>query len=412
MPVHLDAPALDGANCATPRERILCWCAREGLALPLEDMIEALVGLCHAEGLPLRRLAITLQVLHPQFVAQILRWQEGIPGVTVIAISRAGVTHEAYLKSPVRPLLNGELRAIRHRMVRGEPQPYPVLEEYAEKGMTDYVAVVAAPPGGRALVVTAMTDALDGFSDAHLQLLDAVFIGLTPLLALHVQREIAQSVCATYIGPNAGPRVLEGAILRGSVESLQAVIWFCDLRGFTPLTARLGSKAVVDLLNEFFGAVGGAVDEGDGEILKFIGDAALAIFPLRPGDNERAACGRAIKAAEVALERLAEVNAARAAVGGTEPVRPLSAGIALHVGEVSYGNIGAANRLDFTVIGAAVNLTSRLEGLCGRLGEPLVASAAFAAACGLALRPLGRFALKGLEGEVEAFGLPASASVP
>jgi len=391
-----------------PAERLLRWCAGPGLTLPLPELIEAFARAAQAEGLALRRLNVTLQVLHPLFIARVLRWLDGTPGVAVVDMSRRLVQNDAYLSSPVRRLFDGELRAVRHRMHPGEPQPYPVLDEYVAKGMTDYVAVVASPPGGRMTVVTAMTDAPDGFSQADLQLLDAAFAGLTPLLALAIQRFIAQNVCATYIGPITGPRVLDGAIVRGSVESLQAVIWFCDLRGFTPTTARLGSRAVVDLLNRFFDAVGPAVTDAGGEILKFIGDAALAIFPLRDGDAPGPTCARALSAARAALAALAEANAAALAAGEL----PLRAGFALHVGEVSYGNIGTADRLDFTVIGAAVNLTARLEGLCGALCEPLVASGDFARAAEAGLRPLGRHPLKGVDGEVEAFGLPAEARAP
>jgi len=189
----------------------------------------------------------------------------------------------------------------------------------------------------------------------------------------------------------AGRRVLEGAIRRGSGETIPAAIWFCDLKGFATLSETLPDQVLIDLLNAYFDAVTQAIESQGGEILKFIGDAVLAIFQPCDGD-EAGAAARAMVAANEALERLRMANSERTAVGAPE----IECGIALHVGDVLYGNVGGANRLDFTVIGRAVNLASRIESLTRELARPVLVSDAFAAAHGGDFEDLGQFDLKGI----------------
>ena len=175
-------------------------------------------------------------------------------------------------------------------------------------------------------------------------------------------------------------------------ETIRAVIWLCDLRGFTGLSERLPRDALIELLNEYFGRMCAALDAGGGEVLKFVGDALLGIFPILDEDDPASVCARALAAAAHAQASLATFNAGRIEPGDAR----IDYGIALHVGDVMYGNIGGENRLDFTVIGPAVNLASRIEGLCRDLGRPVLLSAGFVAASGLSAEPLGAFSLKGL----------------
>ena len=213
-------------------------------------------------------------------------------------------------------------------------------------------------------------------------------------------RRTALNLLDTYLGHDAGKRILGGQIKRGDMETIHAVLWYCDLRGFTALSETLPGNEVIELLNDYFQAMASAVHEAEGEVLKFVGDAMLAIFRPRFTETPRCAtCGRALAAAEQAVENLAAVNAERREQGKPE----LTAGLALHVGEVLYGNVGAEDRLDFTVIGPAVNLVSRIEHLCADQGIPLVVSADFAALLERPVASLGRHELRGIAEAQEIF---------
>ena len=377
------------------------WCLTEGRLAPTMEAV--LAGFCaevQAAGVPLRRFNITIPTLHPLIVAENWIWKGPGQPMEANRFAQGDGARNGFLFSPIHPIVEGRERFVRYPIPAGGPWDFPLFELYSSAGMTDYVAWGLPGTLRRPLALSAMTDAPGGWSAELLALLEAALLGLRPLLDLHIERTIARSVCATYIGTYTGPRVLDGAIFRGSVESLQAVVWFCDLRGFTPLTLALGADGVVDVLNAFFSAVGEPIEAAGGEILKFIGDAALAVFPVRDGHGPAAACEAARRATAEAITALDALNTARSAAG-----RPrLDAGIALHIGEVSYGNIGASARLDFTVIGPAVNLAARLEGLAGRLGERVLMSGAFVEAGGGPGRALGPYALKGIEGEVDVYG--------
>ena len=243
--------------------------------------------------------------------------------------------------------------------------------------------------------ITFATKAADGFSDEHIALLEAMMPTAAMILEIQTLRRTALTLLDTYVGPAAGRRVVEGTIKRCMGETIHSVIWFCDLRGFTELSARLDDDALLTLLNDYFGAMTDAVQSHDGEVLKFIGDAMLAIFALDDDADRAETAARALAAARAAQRALAEVNERRTAADQAA----IRCGIALHVGDVHYGNIGGAGRLDFTVIGPAVNLASRVEQLCARLGQGLLLNADFVAESGIPSTPLGSFELKGIETE-------------
>ncbi len=243
-------------------------------------------------------------------------------------------------------------------------------------------------------VVSLATKRPEGFTDDCFDIVETAMPALRAVVDRHSLRLISESICSTYIGPHTGKRVLQGNIHRGAIERLRAAVWFCDIRRFTERSLALGIEGTVAMLNDTFGVIGEAVQEEGGEILKFIGDAALVVFPCQEGDD-RSACLRALACAKAVQKGL------RALPGyGDDPV---GLGVGLHIGEVAYGNIGAAQRLDFTVIGHAVNLASRLEGLCSSLGEPVLASGDFQRAVGQELRPVGSFSLKGVPAPIEVF---------
>jgi len=210
------------------------------------------------------------------------------------------------------------------------------------------------------------------------------------ILEIRALQHTTLTLLDTYVGRSAGRRVLDGVIKRGMSETIRAVVWACDLRGFTELSERLPNEELVVLLNDYFGAMTDAVARQGGEVLKFIGDALLAIFPLSEAEQETTA-GRALAAASEAVATMRKLNEERDRAG-----RPLIRfGLALHVGEVLYGNIGGAERLDFTVIGQAVNLAFRIEGLTKELGRDVLLSREMATLCEEAVEPLGMFPLKG-----------------
>jgi adenylate cyclase len=257
-----------------------------------------------------------------------------------------------------------------------------------------------APAAGRLIsAVSWSTRTPGGFTDAQLQALLATLVYFAPLLDTHAAQRIGGGLLKVYLGANAGSRVIEGAVRRGDGGEIRAAICFTDLRGFTSLSDRLPRAELLELLNSYFDCVVAAVHAHGGEVLKFIGDAVLAIF--RVADNTDAAanvaCQAALQAAHDAFTRGAAANLAR-------PGRqPIEFGTAIHIGDVEYGNIGAADRLDFTVIGPAVNLASRLQGLCRTLGQPLLVSEAFAQACSESCNDLGDHQLKGVAAVVKVF---------
>ena len=222
------------------------------------------------------------------------------------------------------------------------------------------------------------------------------------LLELQQMRRTAHDLLSTYVGPNSGERIIKGEIRRGEGQIMHAVIWYCDLRGFTTISETEPLNDVIALLNGYFDRVAGPVVEHGGEILKFIGDAMLAIFPCETeGQNACAAVEAALAAAEGAVKGVAGLNAER----GTSGLAQFQCGVAVNIGETIYGNIGAADRLDFTVIGPAVNLVSRIEPLCAALGYPIVVSEALAKLSPRKFVSLGRHELKGIAEPREVFAL-------
>jgi adenylate cyclase len=256
---------------------------------------------------------------------------------------------------------------------------------------------------GEINAVTFLIDRPGGFTEVEIAGLKEIAHALGIVTELQASRATARSLMDTYLGRRTGERVLAGAIRRGSGETIRAVIWYCDLRGFTALVDRIPLADVAAMLNEYFEIMAGAVMAEGGEVLKFIGDGMLAIFDLCDGEAATRCCAAALRAAGAAAEAIAAANVRRAAAGAPE----IHFGLALHLGEVYYGNIGALSRLDFTVIGPAVNQATRLEKLGSELGHSVVTSASFAAAAAEPLTSLGLYQLRGVAQLQEIFAPPA-----
>ncbi len=403
------SPAQPAASAPPPappgqRQAVVDWLLQEGRqAATIQDLLDRFCQRLITAGLPLSRGVCGLSLLHPQIRSIVFFWHRHGKGVEVATRLHGTEGSTEYLTSPFATLIEDGADGLRYRLEQmAPPWPYPVLGELRQQGATDYVAMTLLFAGGRRNVLSFATDRPGGFTTADLALVDAVLPALGAVLETLALRRLATTVLDTYVGRRTGARILSGDIRRGTGANVRAVLWYCDLRGFTQLADRLPREELIALLNGYFEIMGGAVEDHGGEILKFIGDAMLAIFPLEDTDHRGAdACARALDAAQDALKGMEERNAERAAWG--QPT--LRCGIALHTGEVMYGNIGSANRLDFTVIGPAVNLVSRIEGLCNRLDRTVLASAAVAEACGDRLVSLGWHPVKGLRNPVEVYGL-------
>jgi adenylate cyclase len=285
-------------------------------------------------------------------------------------------------------------QTFRRRLLDLDPErDHEVLHEMAVAGGTDYLAVPLEYGDGSVQGLSLVSDGKDGFADSHLELIERLRQPLAAALEPTAMRRSSASLLRTFLGDGPADAVLAGAIKRGDRRHIDAAILFCDLRGFTTMSERLDEAELFAALDRYFEAVVEAVRGGGGDVLKFLGDGVLAIFPVEASRTD--ACRAALEAVAEARERLA----AAAAADGT----PLAFIATLHVGRVVYGNIGSPDRLDFTVLGPAVNLVSRLEGLAKELDRPLLCSAAFAAALDAPLASIGRFALKGVTEPEEVF---------
>lgn len=370
-------------------------------------------------GLPIQRVFIGMATLHPLVRARGYTWQQGqgLVGNDAMPHRDPDDEPEAWSASPLRHMLSREVYEMRRRLVGPEAEfDFPVLKEFAEQGMTDWTAFahsfgwafqnahhITDRYAGIGMISSFTTTRPQGFDDDHLTRLRR----LVRLLALAIKAamltQLTRDLTASYIGGDAAQRVLNGAIRRGQAEKVEAVILYADLRGFTALADRLAIEPLVGTLNAYFDCLGPAIESRGGQVLKFLGDGLLASFQLSEAHNAAESCTAALEAAREALACVAALNIKRQDEG--LPVLELD--IALHMGTVMYGNVGTGTRLDFTLIGPAVNEAARLENLCGSLGRNLLASASFAGAAGeqAGLASLGRHALRGVAEPREVFGL-------
>ena len=362
-----------------------------------------------ATGLPLLRVTMHSTTLHPQFL-----------GATFVWFRTTGKTVQTLIAHEVRDLIRDEENPVRRVVVGGETLrrridvadavlDFPILHDLKAQGATDYLALpVAGAHGGYNYMVSYVTDRPGGFTEPEIADLTRVSQRLPVVADMYSQRSIASNVLNAYLGAKTGQRVLAGQIRRGAGEEISAVLWSSDLRGFTERSDRLPGERMIALLNALFDAQAKAIHDHGGEILKFIGDGLLAIFPIETPGAAAEAARHALEAAIEALAAVRGLGEGLAAAG--EP--PLEIVVALHAGTVIYGNIGAADRLDFTVIGPAVNLVSRVEAVAKTLNLPIVVSDEFARAYGGPLRSLGTHELRGLAAPHELFAPALSVASP
>ncbi len=393
---------------------VIDWLLGEARLLPdIQALQEGVCARLAHVGVPLWRVTFHVPQLHPQMVGQMYSWLSETGTSKVWDIPRSVATSATYHNSPVG-LMHRTGAMVRRRLAGDDAElDFPLLEELATKGGVDYVMLpmqmgsvrsgfsgAGRPIGDVMYAAFGMTTkAQDGFDDRHIAIVEALIPALSTVLEAMISRIRAERLLDIYVGHEAGRRILAGQITIGTGRSIHAVILFCDLRGFTALSETLPKDALLRLLKEYFACVVPPVVKAGGEILKFLGDGLLAIFRLEDGEDSDAAAARALIAAletEAALHRL---NESRRAAGKAE----IHAGIALHVGTVIFGNIGADERLDFTVIGPAVNLAARIEKLCRDLGATIVTSKAFADLCPVRLVSKGTHRLRGVAEPQELF---------
>jgi adenylate cyclase len=381
---------------------VVRWMLKEGRHIThMREFGDEMCRRIVAVGIPLWRGFCVVGTLHPQVAATAYVWRRDEVGADRLIASHERVQTPELTQSPFAEVRKSH-RMLRRRLADPDClEDYPIVRDLREQGGTDYAVMPMLCSGGQVNVISWATDRAGGFTEREIEGLAEVAEALAIIVELQSTRRVARSLLETYVGHRTGERVLSGAITRGSGEAIRAVIWICDLRGFTHLTDSASREEVIALLNDYFEIVADAVLAAGGEVLKFIGDAMLAIFEI--GENRAPAepCRAALKAARAAASAMAERNLERAGRGERE----INFGLALHLGEVTYGNIGARNRLDFTVIGPAVNHAARLEKLAADLRKHVVTSASFAAAVAEPLHSLGLHRLRGVNQPQEVFTL-------
>ena len=370
-----------------------------------DDLGTILVGVSErlvAQGIPLCRANLSMPTIDPTTAVINLRWLRD-EGLTRAALGVVDSYGSPFQRSPIRYLLDQDVSRARWKLE--DPEVVRQFELFAElrgQGMTEY-ALRLVPFSQRrtalqGMVLSLATDRPGGFADAEIDVVDRIL----PALGVAAYRvglsKVAAETLGAYLGPQTGARVLQGVIRRGDSQVISAALLLADLRGFSALADRAAAKKVVGWLNQHLECIGDAITEQGGEILKFLGDGLLAIFPSQTIGAEQA-CRSALAAAVGAHRRNGALNARRSAEH--EPTLELS--IALHFGDVVYGNIGTARRLDFTVVGPAVNEVSRMETLGKALRHDLLLSQSVADRCGQPVISLGAHELRGIAGRREMY---------
>lgn len=384
---------------------------RSGLdGMPLDDLVSGFCERARDGGVPLARVQVGTAIVHPLTRGYSRTWWHGRGIAETESFGHDQQPAAAWYRSPGAYMFTNDVRSVGMRLdrnERGEPW-FPLYDDLIEAGLTEYYTEVF-PFGWASMadreteipelgVITSWSaDRPGGFGDDLVRLK-----AMLPLFALAVKSKVmndmSETLMTTYLGRDAGERVLHGDIHRGDTRILRAAILLADLRGFTALTERLSSETMVAMLNDYLEAICEPVQQRGGQVLKFLGDGLLAVFDDAEGDRAEAA----LQAAREALSRVAEINRSREGEGQAS----MALDIALHAGEVAYGNVGARDRLDFTVIGPAVNEAARMEAMCGTLGRHLLLSAEFAGELADAgrLNDLGEHTLKGVSRPRRLYG--------
>jgi adenylate cyclase len=371
---------------------IVEWLAGEAL---LDSEPTALYGeLCErlrGVGIPIRRGQVGFRLLHPLYEVGRLNWTIE-RGVFVELYRTEQIGREEFLRSPMGHVLSHRLPILRRRLTGDTALlDFPILEEFRAQGGTDYVVFLVGfdRAGKNGVICSWLSERPAGLTDDEILQMQQITRELGIALKAKMERSIAQNIAHAYLGKRAGQAVLAGSIRRGDGEKITAALWYSDLRRSTEFADRLSAEAFLQLLGQYYEMTAAAVLDHDGEVVSLIGDAVLGVFRVEGAPDD--ACRRALAAADDARRRLG-------ASGTTATGEALDFGISLHLGQVIHGNVGVPERLQFTLVGSAVNEVVRVQDLTKKLGCPLLATAPFASAVPSApWRPLGEHALRGLE---------------
>ncbi len=389
------------------------WLVTRGLAG--DTVAQLATGLCDrlaAQGVPLLRAFIGLQTLHPLYDGYAYVWRRGVADLTVDSYLRQQGHNKDFVASPLYHMHENRILRFRQNLEATAEPKYAIYRMFLDEGGTDYF--VRLYPFARAdgtewedgVIISLLFVQPGGLTDDELVALEAILQVFALSARSAATYAMAQSVAHTYLGKDAGQRVLDGDIDRGSTSSMRAVIFFANLRGFTPLSEQVPGPAMLSMLDDYLNAIARGVLQRGGEVLKFFGDGALAVFEISDDDTEcQIACQKGMAAGQDAFAAISALNGVREAQG--QPTMALD--LALHIGDVLYGNVGAEGWLDFTVIDPAANEASRIETLCGTLDRNWLAPESFylsARHCSDAMEPMGQHQLHGLTGEWALYSLP------
>ncbi len=404
-----------GHPAVRPVVEIYKWATEQGLrGANAETVFDEYCRRLVVDGVRLLRGHVSTPTLHPQWSGYGYTWRRQTNAINVQVFLRNGAPSDLWLTSPFAWLIEqahaGRVTVdMRRHLERGPDQrDFPALVEFHAEGATDYYAAIYVfgengdPAHGKGVVFSFTTDAPGGFSDFEIELIQSTLPVISLALKAHAGHQIASNLLRTYLGEHTAQRVHTGSILRGATEGLHAALLYADVRGFTKLTDVTPGSEIIEMLDDIFEALIAPMRTRGGHVLKFIGDALLAIFPFEEGD-EAYACRMALDSAEEAIGELEKRRVERMEAG-----RPFAkVDVALHVGDVLYGNFGGVDRLDFTAIGPAVNEVARLEKLCEPLGRTLLMSERFArgaSECPGRMTSLGSFTLRGVGEPKQVFG--------
>jgi adenylate cyclase len=364
----------------------------------LDNIFAAMCIRIQQSGIPLKRSTLHILIQHPQWLGARMLWADGMREAEMARVDFDVRERSEYIGSPANEIHDGATE-VREKLERdpSKGRQHAIYDEMRTKGLTDYVAWPMYHTLGKRHIVTFATDRPGGFDEAHIAGLQRLLPVLARVSEIRVKNRLARTLLETYVGSHAGELILAGATRRGTGTTVRAAIMICDLRDFTKISDSWPRDDVIDLLNGYFDAMSEPIERHGGEILKFIGDGLLAIFPL----SNPKACANLLNAVSEARKAMAALNQERGGSGRA----PLNFGIGVHVGDVMYGNIGSRSRLDFTVIGPAVNMASRLETLTKQLGKPVLLSGEFAEFVKgeFELENVGKHTVRGFADPIELF---------
>ena len=345
------------------------WILDEGrFSANLDELVMRLGDKLLISGAPLCRLRLTMRTLHPLVTAVTSTWERESEPISQIESSHGLENLPLYKDSPFEIILRTRSPFRKKLTTQLLETDHQTLHELKKRGCTDYFGVPLKFSDGAVAILVVATDLVEGFADTDLKHFTKIASQLAPVVEVLNLKRVSHAVAEAYLGERTGQRVLAGQITRGHIEKIDAAILVSDIRDWTGLNSRIGPEDALTLANRYFEVIANAVEENDGEILKFIGDGVLAIFPTSETMKLAEVCENALSAGLQALQTARDMD----------PPLDLQFGMGMHVGDVLYGNIGSSKRIDFTVLGQAVNVAARIEGLCRKFEKPILFSQEFA----------------------------------